>query len=86
MTDFMIHTVPSGPRTAERQRKGHAMLLHEALARCRQQQAEQAAREYRLARSVTAGRGWAVLARFATRRAARARGRAAPLAGPLAAG
>lgn len=62
------------------------MLLHEALARTRQQEAEQAARDYRLARSVTAGRGWAVLARFATRRAARARAGTAPHAGRLAVG
>jgi hypothetical protein len=49
------------------------MLQHEALARSRQQEAEQAAREHALARMVTAGRGWDLLARFAVRRAARAR-------------
>ena len=52
------------------------LLLHEALARSRQTEAEQAAREHRLARSVTAGRTWsrlARLARFAQRRAERSR-------------
>jgi hypothetical protein len=62
------------PRTADtRDRKGTTMLLHEALARSRQQEAEQAAREHALARSLTAGRGWALIARYASRRAARAR-------------
>jgi len=49
------------------------LLLHEALARSRQTEAEQAAREHRLARSVTAGRSWSRLARFAQRRAERSR-------------
>lgn len=49
------------------------MLLHEALARSRQREAEQAAREHALARQLMAGRRWALLARFATRRADRAR-------------
>jgi hypothetical protein len=60
-----------------RDREGTVMLLHEALARCRQQEAEQAAREYALARSVSAGRRWARLARFASRRAEQARAAAA---------
>ncbi len=70
----------SAPKTASaqsnptvRDREGTLMLLHEALARSRQQEAEQAAREFALARSFTAGRRWALLARFAARRAARAR-------------
>jgi hypothetical protein len=69
MTDLM----PAPVRTKPVDREGTTMLLHEALARCRQREAEQAAREHALARSVTAGRRWAVLARFATRRAERAR-------------
>lgn len=70
----------SAPKTASaqsnptvRDREGTLMLLHEALARSRQQEAEQAARDHALARSVTAGRRWARLARFASRRAERAR-------------
>ncbi|MGI9003755.1 MAG: hypothetical protein ACR2GH_19250 [Pseudonocardia sp.] len=51
------------------------MLLHEALARSRQDEAEQAARQFALARRLTAGRRWARLAGFAARRAARARAR-----------
>lgn len=51
------------------------LLLHEALARSRMHEAEQAARQHRLARSVTAGRRWSQLARFAVRRADRARSR-----------
>lgn len=78
MIDVMTLSAPIHPRPASRDRKGTAMLLHEALARSRQQEAEQAAREYALGRSLTAGRGWAVLARFAARRAARARAGAAP--------
>lgn len=55
-------------------REGTAMLLlHEALARSRQREAEQAAREHALAREILAGRRWARLAAFAARRAERAR-------------
>ncbi len=72
MTDLMPSTYPVQPRPA-RDREGTAMLIHEALARSRQREAEQAAREFALARSITAGRRWAVLARFAARRAERAR-------------
>jgi hypothetical protein len=55
-------------------REGTAMLLiDEALARSRQREAEQAAREHALARRIVAGRGWARLAAFAARRAERAR-------------
>lgn len=54
--------------------RGHGMLLmNEALARCRQQEAEQAARDHALARQFVAGRTWARLAAFAQRRAERAR-------------
>jgi hypothetical protein len=54
--------------------EGNVMLLHEALARSRMQEAQRAASEWALAREVTAGRRWEWLARFAERRAAHARG------------
>ena len=58
-------------------REGNAMLLlDEALARSRQREAEQAAREHALARQIVAGRRWARLAAFAARRAERARANA----------
>jgi hypothetical protein len=60
-----------------RDREGTPMLLHEALARCRHQEAVAAARHHALIRQFTAGRGWATLARYATRRAERARAAAA---------
>ena len=53
--------------------RGRGMLLNEALARSRQREAEQAAREHALARRFVAGRRWTMLARFAARRAERAR-------------
>lgn len=63
----------AGP-SAIRDREGPGMLLlDEALARSRQQEAEQAAREHALARRFTAGRRWSRLAAFAARRAERAR-------------
>jgi putative heme iron utilization protein len=71
-TDLVTPAAPS-PRPAVRNRVGVEMLMHEALARSRQQEAEQSAREHAVARMVTAGRGWDLLARFAARRAARAR-------------
>lgn len=61
------------PRQFDHDREGAAMLLHEALARCRQQEHREAARQHALARSFTAGRRWDMLASFAARRAARAR-------------
>jgi hypothetical protein len=68
-----LDTSPALAPTA-RDREGPAMLLlDEALARSRQQEAEKAAREYALARQLTAGRRWARLAAFAARRAERAR-------------
>ncbi|MBA2322733.1 MAG: hypothetical protein H0V92_01495 [Pseudonocardiales bacterium] len=73
MTDLMPAPAPVSAHTQPVDREGTTMLLHEALARSRQQEAEQAAREFALARSITAGRRWAVLARFAARRAERAR-------------
>lgn len=48
------------------------LLLPEALARSRMSEARRAASEYRLARSLTAGRAWSRLARYAQRRAERA--------------
>jgi len=65
LTNFLI-TTP----TRSVPNKGTAMLLHEALARSRMREAEQAAREYALVRALTAGRRWRMLARYANRRAA----------------
>lgn len=65
-------SIPTTPTRTDRE--GTAMLLlHEALARSRQREAEQAAREHALAREILAGRRWARLAAFAARRAERAR-------------
>ena len=58
------------PPTRPVQNEGTAMLLHEALARSRMREADQAAREYALVRALTAGRRWQMLARYAQRRAA----------------
>lgn len=69
-------TSTAGP-TAVHDREGPAMLLlDEALARSRQQEAEQVARDHALAHRFVAGRRWAWLAAYATRRATRARVRA----------
>jgi len=57
------------PPTRPVENEGTAMLLHEALARSRMREAEQAAREYALVRALTAGRRWRMLARYANRRA-----------------
>jgi len=65
-------TLALDPRPLVRSREEMPMLLYEALARSRQREAEEAARRYRLARSLVAGRRWAWLAAFASRRAARA--------------
>ncbi|MHA6796481.1 hypothetical protein ACVGVM_23665 [Pseudonocardia bannensis] len=76
MTDVSTFQLAlSDARPADRDREGTAMLLHEALARSRQQEAEAAARRHRLARQLSAGRRWALLARYAERRAERARHR-----------
>ena len=81
MTHFTTPSTPAMTRPVVRDREGTAMLLHEALARCRHQEALAAARHHALVRQFTAGRRWAWLAGFAARRAARARGvaGAAPL-------
>ncbi|GAA3221978.1 hypothetical protein GCM10017691_07510 [Pseudonocardia petroleophila] len=64
---------PAGP-SAIRDREGPGMLLmDEALARSRQHEAQQAARDHALVRQLTAGRRWSWLAAFAARRAERAR-------------
>lgn len=75
MTDLMT----AAPITATQpvQHEGTVMLIHEALARSRMHEAEQAARKHALARSITAGRRWSMLARYAERRAAAAAERAA---------
>lgn len=76
MIDLMIAPLAplsEDPRSAVRDREAMPMLFHEALARLRQREAEEAARRYRLARSFVVGRRWAQLAGFAARRAARVR-------------
>ena len=72
MTFPMTQTVTSPAPIMDREGTG-MLLMHEALARSRQQEAEQSAREHALARQFVAGRGWARLAAFAARRAERAR-------------
>ena len=67
MTNLVIATPL--PPTRPVQNEGTVMLLHEALARSRMREAEQAAREYALVRAFTAGRRWQMLARYAQRRA-----------------
>lgn len=61
--------------------EGTTMLIHEALARSRRQEAEEQARRHRLVRSVAAGRRWAKLARYAEQRARRSAERARAAAG-----
>lgn len=51
-------------------------LIQEALARSHQQEAQRVAAEHRLARRITAGRGWSRIAAWAASRAERARLRA----------
>ena len=68
MTNSTLVTPQSPTRPV--QNEGTAMLLHEALARSRMREAEQAARDYALVRALTAGRRWRMLARYADRRAA----------------
>jgi hypothetical protein len=48
-----------------------AMLMYEDLARARMREAEQAAREERLARRLLATKRWEQVARWASRQAAR---------------
>ena len=62
----------TGPLPVFRYREAE-LLSHEAMARSRQRESQRWAREHSVARSLTAGRTWALLARFATRRADRAR-------------
>lgn len=85
MTDLepVPTSVPAPPNPTARDREGTLMLLHEALARSRQHEAEQAARDHALARSVTAGRRWERLARFAARRAEQARAGVGTAAQPV---
>ncbi len=73
MIDVMPQTELEPMRPIVRDGEGTKMLLHEALARSRQQEAMEAARQHALARQFVAGRRWALLAGFAARRAARAR-------------
>ncbi|MFR9801868.1 hypothetical protein ACL02T_06110 [Pseudonocardia sp. RS010] len=75
MTDLVIRT--DRPARGGRLRldaHGTALLvMNEALARSRRREAEEAAREHRLARRLTAGRRWDRLAAYAAGRAVRAR-------------
>jgi hypothetical protein len=73
MTDFTTPSTPAPIRPVLRDREGTEMLLHEALARSRHQEAMAAARHHALVRQLTAGRRWASLAGYAARRAERAR-------------
>jgi len=73
MTDFMTLQTADLTRPVVRDREGIAMLLHEALARSRHQEALAAARQQALFRQFTAGRRWASLAGYAARKAERAR-------------
>ncbi len=70
MNQLTTAPIPAtAPRaTTDRRTEGAPMLIHEALARSRQREAEREARRYRRARRLTAGRGWARLARWAQRR------------------
>jgi hypothetical protein len=61
------------PELDQTSREISEMLMHEALARARMREAEQAAQQYRLARRVAAARSWQRLAAWTARRAARAR-------------
>lgn len=51
MTDLMTVPTAPAPRPTTHVREGMPMLLHEALARSRQQEAEEAAARHRLARA-----------------------------------
>jgi hypothetical protein len=73
MTHLTTPSAPALTRPVLRDREGTEMLLHEALARSRHQEAMTAARHHALVRQLTAGRRWASLAGFAARRAERAR-------------
>lgn len=73
MNDLTFRTRPSDTRVPTHTSLENVMLLEEALARSRQHDAEEAARRYRQARELTAGRLWSRLAAYAARRAERAR-------------
>jgi hypothetical protein len=73
MTDLMTTPTTALTRQVVRDGEGTEMLLHEALARSRHQEAVAAARRHALVRQFTAGRRWALLAGYAARRAERAR-------------
>lgn len=73
MSDLMTATAMTSEPTVRSTRSPRTeatfMLLHEALARSRMREAEQAAREHALVRALTVGRRWRMLARYAERRA-----------------
>lgn len=81
MTALM--TLPMDPpasydtRPVVRDREGMPMLLHEALARSRQREAEEAARRYRLVRAAVAARPRRSVLGALFRRTARTRAAAA---------
>jgi hypothetical protein len=65
-----VNRLPLRPELDQTSRENNEMLMHEALARARMQEAEQAAQHYRLARRVAAARRWQRLSAWAARRAA----------------
>jgi hypothetical protein len=68
-----MNAIAVSPRVDQNFVKGSDdMLVHEALARMRMREAEQAAREYRQARRLASARKWQRLAKWAARRAERA--------------
>jgi hypothetical protein len=73
MTHLTTPSTPAMTRPVVRDSEGTEMLIHEALARSRHQEAMAAARHHALVRQLTAGRRWASLAGYAARRAERAR-------------
>jgi len=68
----LVPTSKNRDLSATPTQENDVMLLHEALARSRMREAEQAARDHRLARRVAAGRNWQRLARWTAARAAKA--------------
>ena len=76
-------TVPAERPTTHAEHTDHLVnpenamtLIHEALARSHQQEAQREAAEYRLARRLCAARRWTRLANWVSARAERARARA----------
>ena len=72
MNRMFVRPVLDRPTMRSPMIRSNEMVLHEALARMRMREAEQAAQSYRLARRLTAARHWQRLARWTARRAERA--------------